>query len=144
MVFVALVWLVAGVLLIVAEIISGDLVLLMLGAAALAASGSAAFGLPWWADVIVFAVAAFGLVGFARPGLRHRLHSGPALATNSAALVGRQAVVVSTVDSTGGRVRIEGEVWSARALSDGRAFESGESVTVVEIAGATAVVWGEF
>jgi membrane protein implicated in regulation of membrane protease activity len=47
---------------------------------------------------------------------------------------------VSAVDGHGGRVRLDGDVWSARAFDDKQAISPGDSVTVVEIAGATAVV----
>lgn len=138
-----MIWLIAGVLLIAAEIISGDLFLLMLGGAALAAAGSSVLGAPLLVDILVFAGMAFGLVGFARPILRRRLTAGPHLETNAAALIGATAVVVSPVDASGGRVRIGGDEWSARTMNGQRTFDIGESVTVMEISGATAIVWGE-
>jgi membrane protein implicated in regulation of membrane protease activity len=40
-------------------------------------------------------------------------------------------------------VKLSGEVWSARAYDETQVLEPGRSVTVMSIAGATAVVWGE-
>jgi len=37
-------------------------------------------------------------------------------------------------------VRLDGEVWSARAFDDKQTISVGDAVTVVEISGATAVV----
>ncbi|MGH3796995.1 MAG: NfeD family protein [Pseudonocardiaceae bacterium] len=141
---VAVLWLIAGVVLIAAEVLSGDFVLLMLGVSALAAAGSAALGTPPWVDVLVFAVASVGLVTLARPALTRRLHSGVQIRTNAEALVGGRAVVVNTVDVHGGKVKLRGELWSARAFDENQVLEPGQTVTVMGISGATAVVWGEF
>lgn len=137
---VALVWLVAGVVLIAAEVVSGDFVLVMLGVGALGAAGAAALGAPLGVDAAAFAVLSLGLVFFARPALKRRMHHPPALKTNVDALVGHRAVVTSTVDAHGGQVRIDGQLWSARAVDETRVLETGSTVTVVEISGATAVV----
>lgn len=139
----ALLWLIAGVLLIGAEALSGDFVLVMIGAAALGAAGSSALGMPLGVDVAVFAVLALGLVLLARPVLKRRMGVQRELKTNVDALVGERAVVESTVDAQGGRVRIDGQLWSARALDGTQVIEAGRTVTVMEIAGATAVVWAE-
>jgi membrane protein implicated in regulation of membrane protease activity len=40
----------------------------------------------------------------------------------------------------GGRVRIGGEEWSARAYLDGESFQEGQTVDVIKIEGATALV----
>lgn len=140
---VAVLWVIAGVLLIAAEVLSGDFVLLMLGTAALAAAVSSALGTPLWADVTVFGAVAVALVTLARPILRRRLHAGDGLLTNAEALIGGQAVVVSTVDASGGKVKLRGELWSARAFDETQVLEPGRPVTVMNISGATAVVWGE-
>lgn len=140
---VAVFWLIAGVLLIAAEVLSGDFVLLMLGTAALAAAVSSALGTPLWLDVVVFGMVAVALVTLARPVLRRRLHAGEGLRTNAEALIGGQAVVVSTVDAAGGKVKLRGELWSARAFDETQVLEPGRPVTVMHISGATAVVWGE-
>jgi membrane protein implicated in regulation of membrane protease activity len=136
-------WLIAGVVLIAAEVLSGDFVLVMLGAAALGAAGASALGLPAVADAAVFAVLSAGLIVLARPALKRRVHRTPELRTNAQALVGSRAVVESTVDAHGGRVRIQGAVWSARAFDETQVLQPGQTVTVMEISGATAVVWAE-
>ncbi|MEV0702779.1 NfeD family protein [Saccharopolyspora sp. NPDC050389] len=138
---VALLWLIAGVVLIGAEVISGELVLLMLGLAAIGAAGAAALGVPLGVDAAVFALLGLGLIFVARPALKRRLNRGLELKTNVAALIGKKAVVESTVDATRGRVRINGDVWSARAFDETQVLETGQTVTVMDISGATAVVW---
>ncbi|MEV6227275.1 NfeD family protein [Saccharopolyspora shandongensis] len=140
---VALLWLIAGVVLIVAEVISGELVLLMLGLAAMGAAGAAALGAPLGVDAAVFAALGLGLIFGARPALKRRLNRGNGVKTNVEALIGKKAIVESTVDAAGGRVRIDGDVWTARAFDETQVLETGQTVTVMDISGATAVVWAE-
>ncbi|GAA1335544.1 NfeD family protein [Saccharothrix algeriensis] len=135
----AVIWLILGVVLVAAEVLSGDFVLVMLGLAALGAAGASALGADAVLGAAVFAVLSLGLVVGARPALKRRLGAGLEHRSGVDALPGATAVVVSTVDGRGGRVRIGGEVWSARSV-DQRVIEPGEEVTVVEISGATAVV----
>jgi membrane protein implicated in regulation of membrane protease activity len=57
------------------------------------------------------------------------------------ALKGKQAIVLERVDSSGGgRIKLGGEIWSARSLDAGLAYEPGQEVDVVDIDGATAIV----
>ncbi|OZM72885.1 hypothetical protein CFN78_11515 [Amycolatopsis antarctica] len=139
----ALIWLIAGIALMVAEVVSGDLVLLMLGAGALFGAGSAALTGNAFIDVAVFGVASVGLLVLARPALKRRFLSGPGVKTNTEALVGAEAIVLSTVDIQGGQVKLAGDVWSARSFAGGQVIQPGTMVTVVEISGATAVVSAE-
>jgi len=138
----AVVWLVAGFLLITAEVLSGDFVLIMLGAGALAAAGFAALGAPLWLQVGAFGGASVVLIALIRPMIKRRLHLTH-VRTNAEALIGDKAIVVSTVDAHGGKVKLRGELWSARAFDEAEVLEPGQVVTVMNISGATAVVWGE-
>jgi membrane protein implicated in regulation of membrane protease activity len=138
----AVIWLILGVLLIAAEVLSGEFVLLMLGGAALAAAG-VSFLVPGAPIVggVAFAAAAVLLLFAVRPALRRRLdRSTEHSEMHTRALVGNSAIVVSRVDGHGGRVKIGGDVWSARAYASDDVIEEGGHVTVVEISGATALV----
>jgi membrane protein implicated in regulation of membrane protease activity len=135
----ALFWLLGGIALIAAEILSGDFFLLMVGVGALAGAGSEWIFDNTLVSCAVFALVSIGLVTFARPWLKRRMH-GELVHTNADALIGRKAVAVSLVNAQGGQVRLDGDVWSARAFDDRHAIAPGDSVTVVEISGATAVV----
>jgi membrane protein implicated in regulation of membrane protease activity len=135
----ALFWLIGGIALIAAEMLSGDFFLLMVGVSALAGAGTEWIFGSTLLSCAVFALVAIGLVTFARPWLKRRMH-GELVVTNADALIGRKAVAVSAVDGQGGQVRLGGDVWSARAFDDHQAISPGDEVTVVEIAGATAVV----
>ena len=135
----ALIWLIVGILLVVAEVLSGDFVLVMLGAAALAAAGVSALGAADLVSVLVFAATSLGLIVTARPLLKKRLQLGSNVRMHHEALLGSRATAVTQVTEHGGQVKIGGDTWSARTL-DGSVVEEGEAVTVVEISGATAVV----
>ncbi|ORM24119.1 NfeD family protein [Williamsia sp. 1135] len=138
----ALLWLVAGLILIGAEALSGDLILLMLAGGALSAAGvSAIFDPPLWVDGVVFAVVSLLLLFTVRPVAKRHMFSRPRLATNTEALVGQHGVVVAAITEDGGQVKFSGGIWSARAAHPGDRFDEGEAVTVLEIDGATAVVW---
>ena len=137
---VALIWLVIGLVLIAAEVLSGDLVLLMLGVGALAGAGADALGANLIVDVLVFAGVSVGLLLLARPSLKRRFQITEGTKTNVDALIGAKAVAVSAVDAHGGQVKLAGGVWSARNFVEGDVIPEGATVTVLEISGATAVV----
>ena len=138
----AVIWLIAGLALIAAEVLSGEFVLLMIGGGALAAAGASALvGDGPLVGVGVFAVASVLLLFAVRPALRRRLDRGidPGV-MHHRALVGNTAFVVTRVDGHSGQVRIGGELWSARLLGGDDVIEPGAKVTVMDISGATALV----
>jgi membrane protein implicated in regulation of membrane protease activity len=135
----ALLWLIGGIALIAAEVLSGDFFLLMVGVGALCGAVTDFISGNTIIATVVFAVVSIGLVTFARPWLKRRMH-GDLIHTNADALIGRKAVAVSAIDQNGGQVKLDGDVWSARAFDDKNEISPGDEVTIVEIAGATAVV----
>ncbi|MBV9013106.1 MAG: NfeD family protein [Pseudonocardiales bacterium] len=138
----AVLWLVAGFVLIAAEVLSGGFVLIMLGVGALVAAGFAELGAQPWLDVTAFAGTSLALTILARPLLKRRLYTEH-VPTNVEALVGDKAIVVSTVDAHGGKIKLRGELWSARTLVETEVLEPGRTVRVMNVSGATAVVLGE-
>lgn len=138
----ALIWLIAALGLAAAEMLTGDLFLVMLSGGALAAAGTSwLLGMPVWVDGVVFLVVSILLLVLVRPVVRHRLSSDRGLPEPVKALEGKHAVVLDQVGHDRGQVKLAGEVWTARALDDGEVYERGDHVTVVHIDGATAVVW---
>ncbi|MFJ9762093.1 NfeD family protein [Streptomyces sp. NPDC101149] len=136
-----LIWLIIAAVLAVAEIFTLTTALGMLSAAALVTAGSAAVGLPAPFQFLVFAAVSTVTVLFVRPiALRHVLQPQTAR-FGVDALVGKTANVVSEVTGVGGRVRIDGEEWTARAYDDTLVIPAGKTVDVIEISGATAIVY---
>ncbi|MFF8960864.1 NfeD family protein [Streptomyces sp. NPDC014894] len=112
----------------------------MLSAGAVSAAVVAALGGGVVAQVLVFVAVSVALIAVVRPIAARQRSDRPQFSSGVDALKGRQAVVVERVDGSGGRIKLAGEIWSARALDEQMIFEPGRQVDVVEIDGATAVV----
>lgn len=135
-----LIWLILAVALAGGEALSLDLVLIMLAGGAAAGSVAALAGLPVVLQIVIAVAGALALLLVVRPVAKRHLTVKGAL-TGTEALVGTDAIVLARVDATGGRVRLNGAEWSARAMDHTQVIEVGSSVRVIEISGATAVVW---
>jgi membrane protein implicated in regulation of membrane protease activity len=130
-------WFVGAMLLGIAEIFTLDLTFAMLAGGALAAGLVAVLGAPLWGSIATFAIVSAILLFVLRPALlRH--FKGVGVSTGSAALVGRDAVALDPVTTRTGRIKLNGEVWTARTR-EGEVAESAYA-TVVAIEGATAIV----
>jgi membrane protein implicated in regulation of membrane protease activity len=141
---VPVVWLIVGIVLAVAELFTLDFVLVMLGGGALVAALAAALGAPVPLQLGVFAIASFLGLGAVRPAIRRRLHRGAEHKPMGVeAIEGSEATVIEEVAEGRGMVKIGGELWSARPYDATQSFAEGEQVRVVEIRGATALVWKE-
>lgn len=94
------------------------------------------------AGLVVFVVVSAVTIFTVRPLVTGRMTRTPALRTGAAALVGRRAVVLERIANHEGvgQVRVDGEIWSARAFDDDRVIEPGTKVEIVDIRGATALV----
>jgi membrane protein implicated in regulation of membrane protease activity len=112
----------------------------MLSAGAVAGAVTAALGGGAVLQVVVFAVVSVALIAVVRPIATRHGRGQPGLRSGIDALKGRQALVLERVDGRGGRIKLAGETWSARALDKDRTYEPGQEVDVVEIDGATAVI----
>ncbi|MEU9991758.1 NfeD family protein [Streptomyces sp. NPDC007971] len=112
----------------------------MLAVGAVAAAVVAALGVGVVVQVLAFLAVSVALIAVVRPIAARHSRQRPRLATGVDALKGKQALVLERVDGTGGRIKLAGEIWSARSLDTGRAYDVGQEVDVVEIEGATAIV----
>jgi membrane protein implicated in regulation of membrane protease activity len=134
-------WLMIAVALGVMELISTDLILIMLAGGALVGMVIALFGVPVAIQIVLALATAVGLLAVIRPGMVHRLHAGPTLRTGAEALIGQRGYVLESLShQTAGRVKIGGEVWTARPYDEDDLIEEGAAVDVVSIKGATAYV----
>lgn len=141
---IALLWLVLGVALVVAEAVTGTLVLLMVAAGAIAAAIAAALGAPLIAQLVVFAVVSALSLWVLRPIIRR--HFLPTVVDPDAmdgvrALEGAAGEVLEQVTTEAGLVKVEGELWTARAYDATQVLEPGERIRVIEVRGTTAMVW---
>ncbi|WP_129669559.1 NfeD family protein [Phytoactinopolyspora endophytica] len=135
-----IVWLIVAGALGTAELLTATLDLLLLASAALVAAGVAAVGLGIGFQLLAFAATATLMLAVVRPVARRHLTSAPSMQSGTAALVGREALVLAEVGKDSGLVRIGGEEWSARAYDPHLTIPVGTTVDVFAIEGATALV----
>lgn len=135
-------WFLAAAGLGIAEVFTLDLTLLMLAGGAIAGGVVVLAGGPIWLAAIVAIVVASLLLFTLRPWLLRSLRARGANLpeTNVAAMVGVTGRALDAVTETGGRVKLRGEVWTARVPDDADTIPEGAEVVVVKIDGATAVV----
>jgi membrane protein implicated in regulation of membrane protease activity len=137
-----LLWAIAAALLAVGELLTPGLFFLgPVAIAAVVAAILAVIGLSTAVQFIVFILVSIASVAILRPLARSHIRVPPMLRTGTAALVGSKALVLERVDAHGGRVKIGGEEWSARSFMEDQVIEPGARVEVVEIQGATALVY---
>jgi membrane protein implicated in regulation of membrane protease activity len=141
---VAVFWIVLAVVLATAEIFTGTFMLLMLGAGALAAAAVAGVGGPVALQGLVFAGASAASILGIRPFLQRALtRNSDQTPMGLEAIEGSAGLVMERVDLDHGLIKIDGEMWTARPYDATQTFDEGERVRVIEIRGATALVWKE-
>ena len=136
------IWALVAVLLALGELATPGL--FFLGPVALAAIPAgivALLGGAAWLQVLVFILGSLATLAIVRPIARAHLRVPALTRTGTAARVGTRALVRERVDVNGGRVRIGGEEWSARAYMEDQVLEPGVRVEVAKIEGATALVY---
>ena len=137
-----IIWLIVAVVFAVAEVVNLSFYLFpfAIGAAGAAVVGLAGGGVAL--ELVTFAALTGVSFTVVRPIARRHLNVPPQIRTGTAALVGRTAVVLERIDNDAGvgRVRLDGEVWTARAYDEDQVIEAGTRVHVMEIRGATALV----
>jgi membrane protein implicated in regulation of membrane protease activity len=136
-----LLWLIAAAAFGVAEFFTLTLAFGLLAAAAVVAAVVAGLGGPLLLQALAFAItAAVGLL-IVRPTARWHMAHRPLAREGSDALIGNKALVVQEVTADRGLIRLAGEVWSARAYDEYQTIPAGALVDVMEIEGATAIVY---
>jgi membrane protein implicated in regulation of membrane protease activity len=128
----------------VIEMLTLDLIFLMLGIGSIGGLIADLLGAPWWVQILVAAVVAIALLAFLRPPLLHRLkRGGDPAKSNVEALLGLHGRAVTRITGDGGQARLDnGDTWTARVPQGAETLEvhAGQQITVVEIQGATAIV----
>ena len=133
-------WLIAAVILGVGETATMGFFLAPFAGGALLAALVSGLGAGLGVSLAVALVASILLLAALRPLARSHKRQLPSIRTGTAALVGREVLVLERITQDSGLVKLEGEHWSARTYVDGQVFEPGDRVSVVEIKGATALV----
>ncbi|MGX6606735.1 NfeD family protein [Micromonosporaceae bacterium Da 78-11] len=140
----AVIWIVLGIALAIAEAFTATLLIIFFAAGALAAAGAAALGAPLLLQVIVFAlVSGLSLVALRPIILRHARSALEAGETpiGLEAIEGSHATVLEEVGANQGMIKIDGEMWQARSFDGNEKYLPGERVRILRVKGATAIVW---
>jgi membrane protein implicated in regulation of membrane protease activity len=136
-----LLWLIASGLFAAGELASLDLVLLMFAGGALGGMVVALAGGVVAFQLVAFVVVSLALLALVRPiAKKHLLAGTPQQLDGVEAVVGRTARVTRAVDRHSGRIKLGADEWSARSQYDGEAFAIGDTVRILKVEGATAVV----
>jgi membrane protein implicated in regulation of membrane protease activity len=128
-------WLIGGVVLLIAELIAPGFFLVFIGGAAIA-TGFASLALPLGLPVqlAIFAVLAFlsARIGGRRAySMRYDYSPDPFLNDRTKRLLGKVVIASQPIDDHSGRVRVGDSEWSAR----GGPAQAGERVRIVDIEG---------
>ncbi len=134
-------WLSAALVLGVVELLSLELIFLMLATGATVGMLTALVGLPFAVQAIAAAGASVAMLALVRPGLMRRLHAGPDLKHGHHRLIGSSAEVTAELAGTHpGLIALDGESWTAEPYDGQSVIAAGTRVEVLEIRGATAYV----
>jgi membrane protein implicated in regulation of membrane protease activity len=140
-----LLWLIAAGLFAAGEMASLNLVLVMFAGGAVGGMALALVGAAAFVQVIGFIVVTGVLLALIRPLATRQLTQGAPLQLDGVhTLIGRTARVTRSVDVDGGRIRLGADEWSARTQHSGESFAEGQTVRILQVDGATAVVGEAF
>jgi len=141
-----LLWLIAAGLFAGGEVASLDLVLLMFAGGALGGMAVALVGGAVVFQFIAFIAISVALLAFVRPIATKHLTEGTEHKELDGvnAVVGRTARVTQAVDRHSGRIKLGADEWSARTQHGGETFDVGQTVRILQVEGATAVVGESF
>ena len=134
-------WLLAAAALGVAEFFTLTLVFGLLAGAAVVAAVVAGVGIGVVGQFVALGVAAAAGLVVVRPVALRQMTQQPLARDGSDALIGKRAEVMQEVTATRGLIKLSGEEWSARALDESLVIPVGALVDVMEIEGATAIVY---
>ena len=135
-----LVWLAALIVFGLVEAATVSMVSLWFMGGALAAMVAQLLGAGPWAQIIVFVIVSAVLLACLRPFVKKYV-SPRKTATNTDALLGREAIITQTVDNlrATGTLKLDGKEWTARS-ADGETLEVGTVVKIVKLEGVKLYV----
>ena len=120
-----LVWTIVMFICLILELSSGDFYVTCFAIGALGAAVSAVFHLPFWVQVVVWALCSVLSIWLIRPRLLRRLHDGQhERLSNADALIDREGTVIEAV------VQVDGDAWKA-VTTDETTIRKGEKVRII-------------
>lgn len=135
------IWLGVLAVMVVAEMLTTQLVSIWFAIGALGAFLTALAGVEeLWIQIVVFVVVSAIALAVTRPLVR-KIVNRKTVPTNADMVIGQVGVVTDRIDNVAetGLVKVNGSVWTARA-SDNSIIEKGEKVEIQEIKGVKLFV----
>lgn len=133
------IWAIITLVLLIAETLTVDFLFMMFATGTLAATIVSVIA----PDALVMQIVIFGVVsvlgiGFIRPWARKHVNDSSKGESNVYAMAGQIGHALTDIDTKAGRVKIGGDVWSAKTY--GPAIAEGATVVVKNVEGARAIV----
>ena len=135
------IWLIITVILIVVEIITLGLTSIWFAGGAFVAGLISLTGAHWLVQLLVFAVVSTLLFVFTRPFAAKHLMKNVEK-TNVDSLIGQTGLVTQDIDNLNakGQVKVRGQIWTARSISDDVKLHEGQKVSIESISGVKVIV----
>ena len=135
------IWLIAAGVFFIAEIATTGFLIFWLGLGALLAMVTSFITDSVFIQTIVFVISSTLLILLTKPLLKKITKKDKTVVTNSFSIVGKDAIVTTTIDPKQGigQIKVDGETWSAKC-SDDIVIEKGTEVKILAIDGVKAVV----
>lgn len=126
-------WSIITFLCLIMELSSGDFYVTCFAIGALVSILTAVVGLPFWMQVLIWAVCSVLSIWLVRPHLLHALHKGADdRKSNADALLGQVGEVTQTIVAGDyGRVKLDGDDWKAEAPGIQTNLKVGTKVKVI-------------
>lgn len=124
------------------ELLTLDLTLLMLASGAVA-GGLTALVFPgaWWLQILVALAVSFLTLFLLRPTLLRKVRNAPGYRSSTDTLMGSAGKATVQITGTTGEVKVDGQLWSARAFDPDMRIEEGEDIEVYDRDGVTLLVY---
>lgn len=128
-----LLWVIITFVCLIMELSSGDFYVTCFAIGAIVRVVAAVAGLPFWAQVVVWAVCSVLSIWLIRPHLVQAIHRGADhRKSNAEALIGQMGEVSQNIMAGGyGRVKLDGDDWKAEAPSEHEDVVVGTKVRIV-------------
>lgn len=126
-------WTIITIVCLIMELSSGDFYVTCFAIGALVSIVTAVVGLPFWVQVVVWAICSVLSIWLIRPHLVQAIHRGAdERKSNADALMGQVGEVSQTIIAGDyGRVKLDGDDWKAEAPASSVNIEKGTKVKVV-------------
>ncbi len=134
-------WIVIGVVFFIIEITTPTFFYMWFGIGAfIAAVSSVWLGFLW--QLSIFLISSAVLLALTRPIAKRIQKPESPRKINVEDIVGKEAVVVETINNLSGKgiVKINGDMWRAFSKDDSTVIEEGEKVRIIKVEGAHLVV----